>query len=291
MRRDRGAAVRVVRVAAGRGRRVASAAGGRGPGRRRRLRRRVVGLLRRRPGGRVGRGAVGVGGRAAGSAAAGSAAAGPAGTAGHLRGVGVLEGARGAAAAGGGEALLLQASVGRTFAGGGGGGKEGKMRRKAAPEKGGGGGSTHLILRVRGQRTAIVVAGPRIRARAVARWWWSRRRVARVVGAAPLVRHGQGLAVGAVDGRVHGAAAVGARGGGVGRAGAAGVAQVRVGGVGRHEGVRLRRHGREDALLVEAQAVGAAAVGRRVEAVAADLPGGPRAPRVSRQAWAGKGWK
>ena len=61
---------------------------------------------------------------------------------------------------------------------------------------------------------------------------------------------------------------------------AASVAQVRIGRVGWDESVGLRGDGREDAFLVEAGAVGAASVGRRVEAVASDL--------VPVRAWEGR---
>ena len=49
------------------------------------------------------------------------------------------------------------------------------------------------------------------------------------------------------------------------------VAQMRVGRVSGHKGLGLRRHGREDALLIEALTVGAPAVGGALEAGASYL--------------------
>lgn len=49
------------------------------------------------------------------------------------------------------------------------------------------------------------------------------------------------------------------------------VSEMRISGVSRHKGMRLRRHRRKNAFLVEAKTVSTPAIWRRVKSVASDL--------------------
>lgn len=131
--------------------------------------------------------------------------------------------------------------------------------------------ATHLFFRVRmGLRTSVVVHGSGIGVRGRGHGIPVRRR-RRIVGILPLMHGAERLAVSTVDGRwallwIDGASAS------LGRHDTAG-SEMRICGVRGDKSLRLRRHGREDAFLLESLAVGASSVVRRFEARAADLLG------------------
>lgn len=131
--------------------------------------------------------------------------------------------------------------------------------------------ATHLFFRVRmGLRTSVVVHGSGIGVRGRRHRIPVRRR-RRIVGILPLMHGAERLAVSTVDGRwallwVDGASAS------LGRHDTAG-SEMRICGVRGDKSLRLRRHGREDAFLLESLAVGASSVVGRFEARAADLLG------------------